>query len=114
MAASSKLMIGEAETRFPVRIRVAQPPRGFGVRLPEMHAWLDANCGADGWAMTPAGLRGIVNDAVALYFPDTALASVFVARWCAGQKPETIAGAFRFREDEPKQRVAAKAHRSPL
>ena len=33
-----------------------------------MQAWLDENCGADGWAMTPAGLRGVVNDAVAIYF----------------------------------------------
>jgi len=106
-------MIAQAEARFPVRIRVAHPPGGFGVRLPEMHAWLGANCGADGWAWTPAGLRGVVTDAAAFYFPDTALASGFVARWCAGQKPETIVGAFRFREDEPKPRVAAKAHSSP-
>jgi hypothetical protein len=113
MAASSKLMMTEAEHRFPVRIRVAQPPGGFGVRLPEMHAWLDANCGADGWTITPAGLRGVVNDAVAMYFPNTALATAFVARWCAGQKPEMVGGAFRFRDDEPKRRVPAKAHRSP-
>ena len=33
MAASSKLMIGEAERRFPVRIRVAVPAHGFGSRL---------------------------------------------------------------------------------
>src|SRR5215212_6000788 len=113
MAASSKLMIGEAERRFPVRIRVAVPPHGLGARLDEIKAWLDANCGADGWAITPAGLRGVVNDAVAVYFPDTALATAFVARWCAGQKPERIGGAFRFREGEPKRRVPAKAHRSP-
>jgi hypothetical protein len=30
--------------------------------------WLDQNCGADGWKMTPTGLRGVVNDAVAIYF----------------------------------------------
>jgi len=106
-------MIAEAEARFPVRIRVAQPPGGFGVRLPEMYAWLDANCGADGWAITPAGLRGVVNDAVAIYFPDTALATAFVARWCAGQKPETIASAFRFREGEPRPRIPVSSHRSP-
>jgi hypothetical protein len=64
-----------------------------------MNAWLDESCGADGWAMTPSGLRGVVNDAVAVYFSDTALASAFVSRWCAGQKPETIEGAFRFRDD---------------
>ena len=32
MAASSKLMIGEAERRFPVRIRIGVPPEGFGAR----------------------------------------------------------------------------------
>jgi hypothetical protein len=36
----------------------------------EMHAWLDEKRGADGWAMTPAGLRGVLNDAVAIYFRD--------------------------------------------
>jgi hypothetical protein len=38
--------------------------RRFGESLTEMHAWLDQNCGVDGWAMTPAGLRGVVSDAV--------------------------------------------------
>jgi hypothetical protein len=33
--------------------------------------------------MTPAGLRGVVNDAVAIYFLDAALAAAFVSRWCA-------------------------------
>ena len=48
MAASSKLMITEAERRFPVRIRVEVPEGGFGRRLMELNAWLDQNCGADG------------------------------------------------------------------
>jgi hypothetical protein len=51
-----------------------------------MHAWLDENCGADGWVMAPAGLRGVVNDAVALYFLDATLAAAFVSRWCAGSR----------------------------
>jgi len=29
-----------------------------------MTAWLDENCGADGWAMTPSETRGVLNDAV--------------------------------------------------
>jgi hypothetical protein len=61
MAASSKRMVGEAERRFPCRIKLAIPTGGFGARLTEMHAWLDENCGADGWVMTPAGLRGVIN-----------------------------------------------------
>jgi hypothetical protein len=47
-----------------------------------MHAWLDANCGADGWAMTPAGRRGVVNDAVAIYFLDATSVTAFVSRCC--------------------------------
>ena len=65
-------MAGEAERRFPVRIKMAVPSGGFGTLLTGINAWLDANCGADGWAMTPAGSRGVVNDAVAIYFLDPA------------------------------------------
>jgi hypothetical protein len=110
MAASSKLMIGEAERRFPVRIKMALPPGGFGTKLTEIHAWLDENCGANGWAMTPSGLRGIVNDAVAIYFLDPATAIGFVARWCAGAKVETVDGVLRLREDAPAPRVGLKPH----
>jgi hypothetical protein len=113
MAASSKLMIGEAERRFPVRIRIAVPPRGLGVRLDAIKSWLDDNCGADGWAMTPSGLRGVVNDAVAVYFRDATLAGAFVARWCRGREVETVEGAFWVRDDAPPARRAAPPHRTP-
>ena len=113
MAASSKLMIGEAERRFPVRIRIEVPPEGLGTRLDQLKAWLDDNCGAEGWAMTPSGLRGVLNDAVAVYFRDAALAGGFVARWCRGGTVETIEGAFRIRGDAPRVRRAAPLHRTP-
>jgi hypothetical protein len=51
----------------------------------EMTAWLDANCRADGWAMTRAGVRGVLNDAGSIYFLDATLATAFVARWCRVQ-----------------------------
>jgi hypothetical protein len=35
-----------------------------------------------GWT-TPAGMRGVVNDALGIYFLDVTLASAFVARWYA-------------------------------
>ena len=113
MAASSRLMIGEAERRFPVRIRVAVPPEGFGSRLDAMTAWLDDNCGADCWAMTPSGLRGVLNDAVAVYFRDAALAGGFVARWCRGRDIEIVEGAFRIRDGAPPPRRTAPLHRTP-
>jgi hypothetical protein len=75
MAASSKLMVSEAERRFPVRLRIALPAGGFGTRLTTIHEWLDQNAGADGWAITPSGVRGIVNDAVAVYFADATIAA---------------------------------------
>ena len=72
-----------AERRFPVRVRIGVPPGGFGRCLTEMTAWLDENCGSDGWSMTPSGMRGVLNDALSIYFLAATLASAFVARWCA-------------------------------
>ena len=82
-------MIAMAEQRFPVRIRLGVPPGGFGQRHTDITAWLDENCGADGWAMTPSGMRGVPNDAVSIYFLAATIASAFVARWCAGSRTET-------------------------
>ena len=73
MAASSGFMIAEAERRFPVRVRIGVPPDGLGHRLDGIKAWLDENCGANGWAMTPSGTRGVLNDAISLYFADATL-----------------------------------------
>jgi hypothetical protein len=112
MAASSKLMIAEAERRFPCRIKLGIPADGFGAQLAEMQAWLDENCGADGWSMTPAGLRGVVNDAVAIYLRDATAAAAFVARRCVGSEVEVCGGAFRVRDNTPMRRVAAGPHRT--
>lgn len=113
MAASSRLMIGAAERRFPVRIRIGVPLEGLGGRLDVLKTWLDDNCGADCWAMTPSGMRGVLNDAVAVYFCDATLASAFVARWCRRSRAETVEGAFRIRNDAPPVRRAAPLHGTP-
>jgi hypothetical protein len=63
-------MIAEAERRFPVRIRIGVPSDGLGSRLDRIKEWLDENCGANGWAMTPSGTRGVLNDAISIYFGD--------------------------------------------
>jgi hypothetical protein len=55
--------------------------------------------------MTPSGTRGVLNDALSIYFADATLASAFVARWCVGAKVETAGGVFQVREDEPEPRV---------
>jgi hypothetical protein len=64
-------------------------------------------------SLTPAGIRGVLNDAVSIHFVDATLASAFVARWCAGAKVETAGGVFQVREDEPAPRIGAGLHRTP-
>src|SRR5437773_10315387 len=113
MPGNPRALITEAERRFPVGIRIAVPPEGFDQQHARMIVWLDENCGADGWAMTPSGTQGVLNDAVSIYFPDPALATAFVARWCIGYKVEAAGGALRVREDEPAPRVGAGLHRTP-
>ena len=60
MLGNPRALITGAERRFPVRIRIAVPPEGLGRQHARMTAWLDENCGADGWAMTPSGTRGVL------------------------------------------------------
>jgi hypothetical protein len=55
-----------------------------------MTAWLDENCGADGWAMTPSGTRGVLNDALSIYFGDPTLASALVATGRVRAAPDTV------------------------
>jgi len=78
----------------------------------QITAWLGENCGADGWAMTPSGTRGVLKDAISIYFADATLATAFAARWCAGAKVQTTGGVFRVREDEPAPRTVAGTHRT--
>ena len=113
MPGNPREIITMAERRFPVRIRIAFPPGGLGRRHSQMTAWLDENCGSDGWTMTPSGTRGVLNDAVSIYFADATLASAFVARWCVSSKVETVGGVFCVREDDPAPRVGAGLHRTP-
>jgi hypothetical protein len=113
MPGNPREMITAAERLFPVRIRIGVPPGGLGQRYSQITDWLDENCGADGWAVTPAGTRGVLNDAVSIYFADATLAGAFVARWCVGFKVETAGGVFQVREDEPAPRVGARLHRTP-
>jgi hypothetical protein len=113
VAASSRLMIAEAERRFPGRIRISVPVGGFGERLNRMQSWLDQNAGADGWAMTPSGIWGVVNDAVAIHFADVMIASAFVARRCQAQRVEIVDSLYRVREGDPAPRIGAAHHKTP-
>ena len=74
---------------------------------------LNETCGAEGWAKAPAGTTGVVNDAMALYFEDAAVAQAFVARFCCGYRIEPIAGALAIRDDAVKTRRVAAVHKAP-
>jgi hypothetical protein len=50
------------------------PDRGLGDRLNRIQEWLDQNAGADGWAMTPIGMRGVMNDAISIHLADATIA----------------------------------------
>ena len=67
MPGNPRDMIMMAERRFAVRIRIGVPADGLGRRHAQITAWLDENCGSDGWAMTPSGTRGVLNNAISLY-----------------------------------------------
>jgi hypothetical protein len=112
MPGNPRELITTAERCFPIRIRIGVPPQGLGQRHTQMTSWLDENCSPDGWAMTPSGTRGVLNDALSIYFVDTTLASAFVVRWCVGTNVETDGGVFRVREDEPQPRLGG-LHRTP-
>ena len=64
--------------------------------------------------MTPSGVRGVVNDAIEVYFADATIASAFAARWCAGHKAESRDGLLQLRNDEPTLRQVARDHKAPL
>jgi len=117
MTASTRQMQRDAERQFPVRVRIAVPQDGFGRQLAVMHAWLDEVCGDAGWTSAPAGLAGIVNDAVAFYFDDAAFAQAFVNRFCWGYRPvevnRTAEGAFSVRNEAPAPRRPALGHKTP-
>jgi hypothetical protein len=57
MPGNPREMITMTELRFPVRIRIAMPSGDFRRWHTDMAGWLDENSGADGWAITPSGVR---------------------------------------------------------
>ena len=100
------------ERRFPVRVRIAVPLAGLGRQLEVMCAWLDETCGLEGWAMVPAGMAGIINDALAPYFEDPAFAHAFVARFCCGYRVATIDDALTVDHGAQPARRTAAAHKT--
>jgi hypothetical protein len=117
MPANPEQLRREADRQFPVRVRIAVPPSGFGRQRVVIEAWLDELCGPAGWASAPAGLVGVVNDAVAFYFDDTTLAQAFVNRFCCGYRPvevnRAVEGAFSLHAEPPSRNRNALLPKTP-
>jgi hypothetical protein len=93
---------------------VPSPAWAQGEWVPwQTHARLNDNRGADAWENHGGRMRGVVNDAIAVYFRDAALAAAFAARWCAPAGPGVSEGFLRIRDDAPAPRIAARPHKTP-
>lgn len=68
------------------RVLIAVPSGGFDGQFAIMRGWLDQLCGPAGWDAAPAGLAGVVNDAIAFHFADRDVASAFVQRFACGYR----------------------------
>jgi len=105
--------VRDAERRFPVRIKIAVPREGLGSRLDHIIAWLDANCGADGWISTPSSTRGVVNDALAVYFADATIAVCICGLLVRRTEGRDRGSGVSVRDDEPTPRIGSALHRTP-
>jgi hypothetical protein len=92
-------------------VRVVIPDDGFGERLNRICGSLHENGGTDDGMMTPAGLRCVVNDAVAVYFSSMLRLLQRSSRGgCQQPLPDVADGAFVVRDDEPAARRRAPPH----
>jgi hypothetical protein len=53
-----------------------------------------------------------VNDALAAYFAEAAIASAFVTRWCVTHTVEIVGGVYRVRDDEQTPLFDAALHKT--
>ena len=86
-----------AEERFPLRIVIREPSRGFREHSPTITNWLDQNCGIDGWLIARADRRGDHN-AIAVHVSNPTCALAFLARWCLPGDPS---GLYELRHTDP-------------
>ena len=113
MPGNPREMITMAERRFPVRIRIAVPPGGLGQRYARMTAWLDENCGADGWAMTPQGRVECSTTPLRSISSTPRLRALSSLDGVSVSGSISLVARFQVREDEPALRAGAALHRTP-
>ncbi|HKF72522.1 MAG TPA: hypothetical protein VKB68_12275 [Stellaceae bacterium] len=71
------------ERYFPVRVRVAVPPGGFGNTIDIMYGWLNLHAGRGNYAIHSAG-NDLGVDAALFYFVDVGMAKAFIERFACG------------------------------
>jgi hypothetical protein len=73
----------QAERAFPVRVRIAVPPNGFGTQLDLMYGWLNLHAGRGNYEIHGAP-NDLGVDACYFYFMDVRIAHAFVERFACG------------------------------
>ena len=76
MARRSTTSAGDADRKFPIRMKVLVPPTGLGTIIVEMDLWLKKTFGPAGYGQGPASATGM--DATALHFMTIADAQAFL------------------------------------
>ncbi len=66
MARRSTTAAGDADRKFPVRIKIRVPQTGLGTMIVEMDVWLRRSFGPGGFGQGPASATG--TDATAFHF----------------------------------------------
>ena len=59
------------------------------------------------------GIRGVVNDALAIYFLDATMATAFVVPLVCDTEARDRGWEYRVRNDEPTPRIGAGLHKTP-
>lgn len=83
MATRSRSPKKAADEKFyPIRVRIQVPEEGFGYRLDDIHAWLNARAGRGRWGWNGDNVFSrTAQDAVSVYLLDPSLVSELVERF---------------------------------
>lgn len=65
------------ERTFPIRVKFAAPPLGFGNRILDLYGWLDQEVGRGHYAIHPTNAQAM--DAIGVHLRDIELAKLLVA-----------------------------------
>ncbi len=66
MARRSTSSAGNADRKFPVKIKIHVPRTGLGIMIVEIDVWLNKTFGPNGFGQSPASAMGM--DATAFHF----------------------------------------------